>query len=158
MTTDPQTLPATTSSGAVQNATPAYSPLGGLQFQVWASLDLTDERNKVKVLEAIQSANDPKRVGDAVGQTLDIQDVIVHRVEFADEDGVAVDAERVVFLTPKGEMWACVSSGVVRSVQLLAGMYGMPPWKPAMKVQVQQRRTRRGFQTLQLIPVLTTGK
>lgn len=131
-----------------------YDPMSAVHLQMWTSLDLSDPANKILAMAAIQSATDPKRIGDAIGQTLEVEHAVVHRVQFADEDGVEVEADRVVFITPTGEMWATVSHGVVRSLQLLVGMYGTLPWRPAMHVQIQQKRTRRGWLTLQLTPVL----
>ena len=61
--------------------------------------------------------------------------------------------DRIVLVEPNGDAYACVSDGVRKSLQLLMHYYGAPPWKPALKVKVEQVTTRRGFRTFILNPV-----
>lgn len=150
------TAVATVTPNAVAPTEQHYNPLQGAGINIWTSVDVTNDAGKIAVLAAIQGAHDPKRVGDAVGQTLAVEHIVIHTVEFADEDGVLIDADRIVFIAPDGTQHATVSLGAKRSLQAVVGMYGLPPYRPPLTLAVSMKRTRKGFQTLILQPVVAS--
>jgi len=92
------------------------------------------------------------RIRDHLGEALNVTDVIVHRAQVNDNDGLPQDARRTVLVCKDGAAYACVSDGVISSLELIVGAYGNPPWPEGLKLIPTAVETRRGFTTLRLVP------
>lgn len=120
---------------------------------VWTSLDLSSEKGKRLAMTAATGATEA--ISDHIGETLEIQDVLVHGVDLADtETGEIITQARVVLFAPNGASYQCVSGGVVKALRYLASLYGKPPWKPAMRLIPRQQQTsnKRRYFTLEVAP------
>ena len=83
-----------------------------------------------------------------------IQDVILHDVRIEDyESGEVRQCVRSILVTPDGVAFAATSDGVLQSLQQLGEIYGPPPWKPAIMLELVTQETKRGFTVYNLIPV-----
>jgi len=89
-----------------------------------------------------------------IGKKIQVSDVIAHRINIVDTaTGEVKEAVRIVLISPEGDAYQAVSDGVKQSLRTIASIYGKPPWKPALTVEVQQIKTRRGFRTYVLNPI-----
>lgn len=106
-----------------------------------------------KVFELIQTSTGA--VADLIGKQIAVKHIVAHSVEIVDEDtGEVTDADRIVLVTPDGQSFACVSNGVRRSLQMIMALTNsMPPWDPAMVLEVSQKNTNKGRRTYILTPV-----
>lgn len=131
------------------NAAPnAVTPFDNLALQIWTSLP---HERRAEAAALVLGTGETERVSDAVNQVVEVEHVVIHRVELLDEKTGAIDeADRIVLLGANGESWAAVSSGVRRSLQVLGALYGLPPWTPALKLRVNQINTRNGRRYLTL--------
>lgn len=127
-----------------------------LALRVWTTLDTTTDEGKAAMVRHM-AGGESARVGDNLGEVIDVQDIIVHSVEGVSDDGEEWTGERIVFISPDEKAYACVSRGMVKSLQLIMGLYGVPPWKPALRLKIQQINTRRGNRTYTLTPIATAA-
>lgn len=132
---------------AVINESALQEILGGGTELFWASIaDDGTRESRAKVLNAIDNAESFRDVKEPVT----VKDVIVHNVEFVNEDGEIVQATRVVFVGPDGKSYASVANGVVSSLKKIFGLFGLPPWVPPLKLAPKEVKTRKGFRTLRV--------
>lgn len=102
---------------------------------------------KIKIYNAMNE--DDAKLADQVNKTLEIQDLVAFPVEILTEDGELVNAMRMIFVTPEGETYASVATGVYSSIiQKIIGIVGPAPWTPPIKITTIQQPTRKGFKTL----------
>lgn len=139
-------------------AVPTRAPvldMEALALDVWSSFP-DDPKNAPTIIRLLQAG--AAKVADEINGEISVEHVLAHRVELEEvnKDTGEVSrvlADRIVLVEPDGTAYACVSTGVRKSLQYLMHYYGMPPWKPALKVKVEQLTTRRGFRTFILSPV-----
>lgn len=125
-------------------------------LQVWTSLDPTTPDGKAEIIRHMQG-DDSEPVGEALNTVVEVEHVLVHRVEVTDTNtGELLDADRVVLIRPDGSSVAAVSQGIRNSLQLIVSLYGMPPFSPAMHLRVNQKTTRAGRRTYSLTPVVAS--
>lgn len=118
--------------------------------KVWSSFP---EGNAGTVIAAMQGGS-AAPFSEHIGKSFDVEHVIAHRVELVDEEtGEVIEADRVILVAPDGAMVAGVSVGLKRGVQLLMSFFGLPPWKPALRVELRQVNTRKGRRTYTLVPI-----
>lgn len=150
----PQDVKQPGTAVAVQAPAPAPVPMfqqpQDFALSVWTSLP--DDR-KTDLLMALQADALPLREMLGDDEPLEVQHIVAHRIELVDEKTGEVDeADRIILITPNGDMYACVSKGVRKSVQLLMMAYGMPPWEPPVRVRMNETQTRKGRRLYQLLP------
>lgn len=136
----------------------ALVPFGNVAPQsLWASFDVTTTEGKVRALEAMQGT-DTVPIDGVLDQVLYVTDIFAHRVQMANQEtGEMVDADRIVLFGQDGTAYACVSAGVARSLQAICGLFGAPPWHPAMALRVSRKRTRQGRTTYVVMPVIESA-
>ena len=93
------------------------------------------------------------------GKPKEIENIIAHDVEIHDSDsGEDRRVVRIVLVSPApgSKAYAAVSDGVFNSVQMLTDskMYGLPPFDPPIKVELVKVKTRKGFSTSRLVPLV----
>lgn len=136
-----------------QGAASLFDP-ASVQAQVWASFPLDTPEGKVKLLTALQGA-DVIAIADQAGLHITVRHVVAHTVQLTDEKtGETYSADRIVLEDTTGSQYACVSDGVRRSLQLIAALFGAPPWEAGLKLKVERKKTKSGRYTLLLTPVL----
>lgn len=133
-------------------AAPAPVLAPATSADVYASLDA--KTDKARIINLLQGK--AELLAEHVNESIAIEHVLAHRVSSEDIDEATgeilgtKELTRIVLLTPDGQAFQAAGEGIKRSIQLLAGFFGMPPWKPALKVKVQLIRTRRGRTTYAL--------
>lgn len=97
--------------------------------------------SKIKIYNAISNAENS--LSDHIGEVLEIEHMVAHPIELADEvTGKMVQAMRVVLVDVNGVGYHAVSNGVVSSLQKIIGIVGPAPWTPALQVVPKQVKTR----------------
>jgi hypothetical protein len=142
-------------SKEIAPAQPTYASKfqDAFRAQVWSSFDPETPEGKAAIISHLDGA-DADALGKLIGEVIEVQHVLAHRVTVIDDDGVEVEADRLVLVGPDGESVSCTSTGILRSLQVIMGLYGMPPFKPALKLKIRQKDTRRGRRIYSLVPVM----
>lgn len=122
-------------------------------LRMFTTLDLDTEEGKAAAI-ALTMSGTSTPLADNANTVIEVENILVHGVTLADKDGVEVYADRIVLISPTGQAYSCVSVGVRKSLQMLIAMYKLPPWKPARQLKLVPSRTRKGFTTFNLVPVV----
>lgn len=120
--------------------------LGGL----WSSITADTQEERLQIYDAVSNS---MPLDDMVGKTITISDVILQPTEVADNaTGELENRTRIVLITPEGDAYGCMSTGVETSIKNLFGIVGTPPWEPAITMEVAKKQGRNGykFTSLQL--------
>ena len=117
---------------------------------VFTTVKGTDIEAKKTVFSAV---NDAEPLSDHLGETLDVVDIVAHKVEVANEEsGEIGEATRVVLLTSDGNALASVSVGIQGAVRNILAFLGEPStWGGAVKLIPVERKGRRGFRYMSLM-------
>lgn len=120
--------------------------------RIWTTIVPDTEEGKRLTVRCMQQADYSGE--EVMGQELSVVHVLCHEVELIDaETSEVVNAVRTVLVQPDGSTVAFVSIGIFKALGLLAKTYGPPPWKPALRVKVTQKRTRAKRLLYQLDPL-----
>lgn len=84
------------------------------------------------------------------GEIISVEHFMIYPCQFEDQDGDMQEGVRCVLVTPEGKSYAAMANGVFSSLQKIAGVAGMAPWTPAIRVAPVRKKTRKGFYTLTL--------
>lgn len=125
--------------------------------RIFTSLDTSTKLGRAMTMVYMQTGS-ALQLTDHLEKPISVQDFIVHSVQFADKDGVDVQTDRIVLISPDGTAYAAVSGGVRRSLQQLMVMFGVPPYKPAVVIKAVGVKTRGGFRAVTLVPVIEALK
>src|SRR5690606_1115300 len=102
-----------------------------------------DFATKAKVFDAITN---PEPISDHLGETIQLANVVAQSVEVADDEGTLNEAARVILIDADGQAYAGLSDGLLRSIQNLFGILGMPnTWPGPLPVKVTEEKSRKGF-------------
>ncbi len=113
---------------------------------VYASIDTSTIDGKLKLLSVIRG--EALKSDKLMATPFLVQDLVIHRVTVNDQE-----VDRVVLVSPDGDLAAFVSEGILSCINQMREVLGDPPWKPPVRVKVVQVPTRSGFRTLNLVPV-----
>lgn len=115
---------------------------------MYSSIHAESMADRLEVFDAVNNADNLK---DMVGKTITISDVIIQPVDTTDErTGEPVTRNRIVCVTPEGDAYGCMSTGIETAMKNLFAIVGMPTWEPAIKFDVVQRRGKKGYDFLTL--------
>lgn len=100
--------------------------------------------SKKKIYNAI--SNVTAAIGDVIGETLEVTNVIAHPITIVDEQsGEVIDALRTVLITKDGKAYDGVSQGITNALSRIFSIMGMPPWDDEpVKMKIKQVKTRNG--------------
>ena len=127
--------------------------LAGGHASYWCSITDDGTRDtKIKILQAMDDAD--FALQDRLGEVIEVEHIMAHSIVFKGDDGRAQQAIRTILITPDGTRYACVSDGVVQSLRNIIGTIGAPPFDPPLKVAPKLVKTRQGYRTLKLEPVI----
>jgi len=133
------------------SAAAAMALFGGGEVPFYASFDLKSEQGQDLLFKAAQGADaDLFQMHDKV---ISVEHIYASHAQTIDPDsGEIVELIRIVLVTPEGECFQCYSKGVRKSINLLAGIYGLPPWKGGrpVRVCVERLKGNRNFLTLKM--------
>lgn len=92
---------------------------------------------KAKLFNAMN--NPDKRISDMIGKIINVKDVFVEEVRFADEEtGEVRFAPRIVVIDTNGESYQAVSVGVMSAFKKLFQLFGQPTWPEGIPLEVKQ--------------------
>ena len=92
---------------------------------------------KAKLFNAMN--NPDKRISDMIGKIINVKDVFVEEVRFADEEtGEITYAPRIVVIDTNGESYQAVSVGVMSAFKKLFQLFGQPTWPEGIPLEVKQ--------------------
>lgn len=116
-----------------------------------------------KIAAANTRAGEAKAFADLLGKSFTILDVLIHPVDLVvdDDTGATGTFPRTVLVTEEYGNVAAVSNGLVRELGTLATLFGPAQgWRAqgGVRVEAKQLKTRRGFRTYALMPVVAAGK
>lgn len=106
------------------------------------SLDLTNVANRALAMRAMQQTD--KSVGDCLGETLIITDVLCQAVTIVKETtGEVLNCVRTVLIAKDRTTYGCVSDGIRKSVGMIVGLVGPPTWPNGITVIPKQLNTKK---------------
>lgn len=135
-------IPSKTGSGELTLRAPKY----------WTSLDLETDEGKRDFIRA--KGEDGLDFDKVKGTTVAIRDILCHEAETANkETGEVTYWIRNVLILEDGTLVSGGSQGIRNSLADMIAVYGNPPWKPAIKVAVKERKTasKRKMHYLEII-------
>jgi hypothetical protein len=92
---------------------------------------------------------------DKNAQPIKMVHALTHFVQLVNDDGETVDAVRCVIIDDQGKTYSTVANGARSSIMNLFSIFGMPPFNPPLEIEAKEVKTRRGFFTLNIVPVRT---
>lgn len=117
--------------------------------QVWSSIDPKDDASMA--LFSRTMSQEPKPLMDAVNTEFPVEHVVIHRAEIGVNGGKdRIDTARMVLISPKGEMLDTVGMVPVKSMAMLMGIAGPPPYSPALVVRVDPVKCGNNFKSCSL--------
>lgn len=114
------------------------------QNKTFTSINIATDEGKRLAYKCMTAADTPnEKLKDEV---FIVENIFIHEVTLLDEEtGERMNIPRTVLVSPDGKTTAFVSQGILSSIQNLAMLYGMPPWKPGLKVMLKESKTRKKF-------------
>lgn len=129
----------------------ALAMFGGDEQPVYCSFDLNTPEGKALYFRAAQG--DPTKVFEVSGQVIDLVHVYASYAEKNGKaEGEVIPLTRIVLVDAKGDMFGCFSKGIKKSIRQLVGVYGLPPFKPPVRVKVKLSQVGGGKNFLTLEP------
>lgn len=107
---------------------------------VFCTVRADSPKEQAKVFNAIN--NPTHKLGDVIGRTIWVTDVVAEMAEFEDEDGYVVKTPRIVFIDRDGETYQCTSTGVMSSLKRLMAQFGAPTWEGGLPIIPRQQNTK----------------
>jgi hypothetical protein len=123
----------------------------GTDLSVWAPLGeeptLWSTVDPKRTLQVIETAS---RLEEAIGETIKLQDIVVHLVELADpKTGELASQRRTILLCSDGKAYATVSKVIYNSLRRIVQAMGSPDQWPEdglpVKIGTQRAKTGRMF-------------
>lgn len=108
---------------------------------IFCSLDNSTREGAIKMYNALNAP--AGRVGELIGKTILVSDVIVEPISLTNEDGSTSETVRLALITPEGKAYTCVSVGIYNAVKKLIAVFGLPTWADPLPLEVKQI-TRKG--------------
>lgn len=93
-----------------------------------------------------------KRLRDMISKPVKVSNIVVQMVEYVNETtGESQRRPRTILLTPEGEAYATTSVAVLRTVQNIISLLGMPhEWPEPLTFVPEMVRGSKGFEFIQL--------
>lgn len=114
-------------------AAPMASPLQG---RVLTSYDMSTREGKLGVFRCKQQGD--LRAADVLNRPIQVEHVLLHRVEMARDDGELVAVSRVVLVQPDGKRLTFVSDIIARQVADMVAAFGPVPFTPPLSITVRE--------------------
>ena len=98
-------------------------------------------------LQILSAVTDPEPVSEHLGETLNLQNVIVQATQVTDpKTGEVSDVLRTILITEEGDAYAAISTGIFQYLQNLFDIVGHPStWSAPLPVQVVEKKGRSGY-------------
>lgn len=127
--------------------------LFGAKAQVLTSFDTHTEDGSDKAFNLMNDAD--FAVGDKLGETILLKDILIHPVQFTDETtGEVIDGFRTVLIDAEGVSYGATSSGLFNALKQFFSIKGHPStWSEPKAIKIVEKKGRRGFKfyTIQIV-------
>ena len=127
-------------SNEIMQAPGIGTMLSNVGNDVFCTVRMDTPKEQARVFNAIN--NPTHKLGDVIGSTIWVQDVVAEMAEFEDENGEMVQTPRIVFIDRDGETYQCTSIGVMSSLKRLMAQFGAPTWEGGLPLIVRQQNTK----------------
>ena len=122
----------------------AYELINQSEVQVgyvYSTVKGETRKEQAQVLNAINST-----LQEQLGKTIMVKNVVCHGVEMTNEKtGEVAPAWRVILIADDGTQYACVSKGVVGSLNKIFGVFGTPEtWTESLPLIARKVQAKRG--------------
>lgn len=126
------------------NDSTAIAPIESLTLTgMYSSVNPSDRAGKIALFNALNSPDES--LSEHIGETIQVVDIILHKVELDEEDGTQREGVRTILIAQDGTSYAAVSGGVANAVQRILSVFGSPEtWELPLGIKVQQKNTRNG--------------
>lgn len=126
----------------------AYELINQSEVQVgyvYSTVKGETRKEQAQVLNAINSTQCVS-LQEQLGKTLMVKNVVCHGVEMTNErTGERAPAWRVILIAEDGTQYACVSKGVVGSLNKIFGVFGTPEtWTDPLPLIARKVQAKRG--------------
>lgn len=125
----------------------------GQRFYSSIVLDKNSENYRSIAAKVIKAMANPDKKLDEVANVmvLYVEHIVAHDVNIVDDSGLEVPAVRVVMVMENGQTVAGVSTGFKASLSNLMAIIGQPPYSPSLPLIVNRVKTRRNYNTFNII-------
>lgn len=106
----------------------------------FSSVKLENADFVTKAMISTALATPEKRLADCVNMTINVQDILIHRVGLVDEQtGEVVDVPRTVLIDTNGASYVAVSKGIYNVIRTnIFPLFGSPTWEDGLPLIVKQ--------------------
>jgi hypothetical protein len=112
---------------------------------VYTTLNGSSRKDRAQALNAI-NAPESKGVSDYIGKTINLVNVVCHGISMQNEEtGEMNNVTRTILIDSEGNRYACISKGVVESLNKIFGIFGLPSsWEEPLPVIPQRIKAGKG--------------
>lgn len=112
---------------------------------VWVPFAPESREAKATLYNALSSAGE--RLGDYVGDAIEVANVVIQGCKFTDEEtGEVTNGSRLILVGPEGQIYKSTSRGMVRAAVQLVEMFGTPDqWGEPLTIAIERVQLRKGF-------------
>ena len=113
------------------------------------SVNAETQEERLQIFDAVSNAT---ALDDVLGEPLRIRDVIVQKVDYANEvTGEVEKVSRIILIADDGVAYSCTSKGVSLALQNLIGIVGKPTWEPPLPLKAIKKQGNNGYKYTTLI-------
>lgn len=112
---------------------------------VWVPFAPESVADKAVLYNALNSSGE--KLGDYVGNTVAVSNVILQGSTFIDEEtGEIQKSTRLILVGPEGQIYKSTSRGMVRAAIQLMQVFGTPDqWGQPLNIQIERVQLRKGY-------------
>lgn len=111
---------------------------GGADTYISMDLATATPLQKAKISNMLNQPD--KRIGDEINKTINVVDMILHRVKLVDENtGMETDAVRIILIDDQDVSYVSVSKGIYQVLSNnIIPMFGQPPYAGGIPLTIKQ--------------------
>ena len=112
---------------------------------VWVPFAPESVADKAVLYNALNSSGE--KLGDYVGDTVTVSNIILQGSTFTDEEtGEVQKFARLILVGPEGQIYKSTSRGMVRAAIQLMQVFGTPDqWGQPLNIQIERVQLRKGY-------------
>ena len=159
---------------SVLNETEDFSTMFNENTELFSTLQMNSINDRIKIANAVMGKTE--KLTDNLFKTFYLQDFICQNLQLEpmnseqqhyDEYGNVIkeNVARIVLICNdedgKQRVLDCCSSGVLSSLKMIVALFGMPHtemWQEPLLIEVQQTKTKKGYNVTKIVPVLDNEK
>lgn len=132
---------------AVEQKSVELNVFGDVAGQYYCSFNPQSIEGKKRLYKGMCNADHD--LSNYINRSITVVDVFAETVNILDRDtGVYNIVPRIVLFDLNGESYKCTSIGVYNCLKRLFAIFGEPTWIDGLELQVLQKKTRDGLNTM----------